>query len=408
MATREKIKAGWNKFKDEANKVKEKVKYNLVNPTKFTKARDKFEKFVNKPSIDRNGYTLEYSASEIVNSIAQNGYFEPFDTLDEIGELLRKSINSRSTSHKIGDYSSKQMDSSGNLQTFDSNMLKEIAKNEAPVDAGDAIYDEKYTKTIADFNKKAQKELDSLIKLINGNKTMKQAVKDKIEEIKNNKSKLNDLEPYLKDMRSIIDDGVNFVDENNKRINGNLDDIGHELSILGAELTPYSLVLFLGGAVAGVPGVVLATGGILLFFALAAIVWALLEGGLMERLGTIAGKRYLIKVKEKVRNITKYTNDIARYNRQYVRNLKRNDDQQEVEVTQEMKNIINDFIFNQKSLWNPYTTVEGRQYKEEMKRDHGYHISGLRKVLDENNTEVRQIKLGLANTWIKMEVNYTE
>lgn len=400
MATREKIKEGWNKFK-------EKAKYNLANPTEFTKAQDEFEKLMHAEStgINSNGYVSNILVQDIAQEISERGSYEFFNKLNKIGVRVKKSGRTRNTSHKGNDFSSLQADSSNNIETFYSKMLKEIAKNEDPVDLGDAIYDEKYTKTIADFNKKAQKELDSLIKLINGNKIMKQAVEGKIEEIKNNKSKLKELEPHLKDMCSQIGDGAVFVDKNNKRIKDNLDGFG-ECLVGGAYLgTPYYLTFFVEGAAIGFPPLLLVGSGIMLAIALAAVVWAVLELGLAERIGTIKAKRYLIKVKEKVRNITKYTNDITRYNRQYVRDLNRKGGQQEIEVTEGLKDIIEEFVEKQKRLWEPYTTVEGRQYKEEMKRAHGKHVSGIRIVRDDKaSTEMGSLKLAFANTWCKIRL----
>ena len=118
-----------------------------------------------------------------------------------------------------------------------------------------------------------------------------------------------------------------------------------------------------------------------------------------ERLKTICAKKELIELNDGFRDAIKYLNKAADLVR---RNAKLEDGKRDERLpVQKDEEILNDFLNNQKKLWEPYTTAEGRDYtnKSEKDEEKGRHKSGLIKVSDEKTSTLGKMKLGIAKTW---------
>ena len=157
-------------------------------------------------------------------------------------------------------------------------------------------------------------------------------------------------------------------------------------------------------AFAGIPATAFAA-------ALAAVViFAFLsDSHFFERSKVISNKKYIMRIHDDAKNVIKCMNDYAKFIKEFIKknpaNVSKNDPADEYEIPNEVYEIFDKFLDSQKKLWGPYTTVEGREYFETLKRKHGKHLTGFRSVSDnKQSTEIGRCKIALANTWKKMQL----
>ena len=260
-------------------------------------------------------------------------------------------------------------------------------------------------------------------------------VEEKLKKMKQTND-IGDCKKYLDECLSPLSNDVTFVNKESKRIDENARNVADMLGATGgltAAYTPmaagvgmYAIIyggLFasleaptisamnaiIGTAIIAAAGFGIGTLGVGFGFAaivlLAALaLWCANELGITKRLATIEVKRYVTKVKSKLRDVIKYTNDASRFVNNYLKN-KLKDWSLPTEITADIKKIVTDFVTKQKALWTPYTTAAGREYFEELKADHGKHYSGIFKVRDDKQrTEIGAAKLAFATVWTKMVV----
>ncbi len=407
--------------------------------TEFQKGRKKFEKMFFNGVIDPDGFTQSFS-KDMVEEILSTGDCKLLNDLDDIGENFRKSWLTRQTGHKSNDFSSLQIQSSINLQKLYSDIIASQKNGSNQPDAKvmvpiDAIMDAKLSQGILSYDKKIKKVAKELIKLVSENKEMKKMVEAKLKEMKQTND-IGECKKYLDETVAGLGDDVKFVSKESKRIDDKAREVAKILGATGgltAAYTPIAadvgaFVIIYGGLFASlaaptisamdaiivtsmIAGVGFGIGTVGVGFGFAAIVllaalalWCANELGITKRLATIEVKRYVTKVKSKLRDVIKYTNDAARFVNNYLKN-KLKDWSLPTEITADIKKIVTDFVTKQKALWSPYTTDAGRGYFEELKdKDRpNKHWSGILKVRDDKQrTEMGAAKLAFARVWGKM------
>ena len=353
-----------------------------------------------------------------LTDIVSKGKNELLDNLDEIGRLLKESWRTRSTSHKVNDFSSIQAESSLNLQKFYKDALNaaEILRDGSS-NGGEVrkTGNKELDKEIEKLSKKISNEMKDIVNLVNNDQTLRLTV---LADLKDEQGLTGKWEKIGNKVSDMLSGGVKFSDVNKNFndkvstdakeymvISGGIMPISVVSSVAVGFLTSYGLASVGGGGLAGAitalsigaaagAGFLGATVGVAAIFLIAGLVIYCNR----ERLATIAAKRHIIKIQEKTKNMIKYINEAAKKIKDF--NQKTNGDTVGYAEILKATDIANEFFKKQKELWGKYTSAEKREYND---GKDGKHKSGLLTRLDDRGKDkLQQAKLELANKWVKI------
>ncbi|MDO4199637.1 MAG: hypothetical protein Q4D57_02615 [Clostridia bacterium] len=388
-----------------------------------------------KVIVGGNSAKLSVKAEEVLKEILINGEYEIFETLDKAGRLLKESLLTRSTSHKIYDFSSIQSISSRNLQQLYKYVLDN--KYEDVFDDKDkpiAVLDKSKMKELDALSKKLAKSLNAAIKVIKNNPPLLNLVEQDLKSIGSNSAVFDKLKSKLPKDVGILKlknykdaAGHNGIDkrwyssEHDRNIadakdiarNHMVGDIlNKKVAITLASASLATMVTATALELLGTGAVV--TAGVALFGAGLVIILpavaALLIGMIIfeskeERFGTIAAKKELIKINDEVTNALKCLNKAADLVRKNVKTTTP-EGNQEPQPTDDQKTVLKSFVEEQKKLWKPYTTPQGREYnKTEKDKEKGTHKTGLITVKDVKTGTIGKMKEGISKTWVEMSLD---
>ena len=392
-----------------------------IKVTEFQKGRAKFEKLFKSGAINSAGIKITLSSSEILE-IFDKGSCEMLDTLNDIGEHFAKSWRTRLTSHKRNDFALLQSVSSENLQDFYADAIKAyneyLRRTNSPV-AWDKLVpirelpNEELKKELSKWDKKIERAQKELLRAVNSDPNIRDAI---LKAARENPSKNG--KKIIRLATDGIDPDIEFIDPDSQKVlsTASIKSYSetvlkgteeHELALILSVAGSFGIVGAVGGVIGGPMGVGVELGLFAILFIGSIIVSECIDP--VNRFLVIKNKRYITRVRDQLTKLKKCMNGAAKFTRDFVKNIPGRskippfgDDKIPTEVIK----VTTEFVNMQKKLWGPYTTTVGREYDEPFKRRHGKHVSGMRSVPDtKQDSEIGRAKLGLANTWVQMNVN---
>lgn len=387
--------------------------------TKVGKAKNELKKLgITNFKENSSNYSFEFG-EEDAGEIIQNGYSHRLATLVKVGEYLKTSLLTRSTSHKDNDFASIQANSSLNVQK----LYKKILNNtpDAVFTSRQVTLDKQDEKTIKTYEKRLNESLSKIQKIINTNKPIGDFVKKQLHDNAVTQSTLNKLD-------GLIPNNVQFIKQNSVSAAKNYlpekagttikDSMVQGFTDLGFVSVPICVsfaesllakdALALGMIVSNAQFMAVAGPVILalpLAIAAGLLIAALVVNCDKERFGTIILKRRIIQINDEFTKALKHLNAASKILKKYNSEPKEKIDST---LSDEQMEILQQFFEEQKELWNLYATTEGKGYHRTTdEAEDGVHKVGLIKVKDETieKRTIQILKLIVARLWTNVQLN---
>jgi len=390
--------------------------------TNTGKAKDVLnESKIGQNIIKGDAENIKTEPKKIIKEIIDTGECKLIRSLDKGGRYLKDSVLTRSTAHKIYDFSSIQSESGLNVQKLYKDILNNIPQDIFPKQKGtEIVLNKKVKKEIKELEKKLNKALSNIQKTINQNEEMKDFIKKQLSDEKITTDTLNKLD-------GLFVNNITFVEKLNQKKGENLGKqkvkLGLKALNLGTILGPAFALIGggFGSLVAVMSGWFSVGWAISLVgpifgaasFGVGLVVPAVIAAGFFigalvvycnkEDFGTILLKKLAIKINDEFRTAIKCVNKAAYLVSKNAQAT--NSEEQDIQPTEKQDEILKKFIATQQKLWRPYTTAEGRQYtKTEDSSESGTHKTRGITVKNEKTSTIGKMKLGIAKTWVAIKI----